>query len=73
MHTTHTDPEATQTIPSTPSGREVYEKWAPIGAARFRELVEAQFYDDTRFFRVRRSLRGRSVTETRVVPTRVYK
>merc|ERR1719409_1663805 len=30
----------------------VNEKWAPIGAARFRELVEAQFYDDTRFFRV---------------------
>lgn len=29
-----------------------HEDWAPNGAARFRELVQAQFYDDTRFFRV---------------------
>lgn len=31
---------------------QVHEDWAPIGAARFKELVETKFYDDTRFFRV---------------------
>lgn len=31
---------------------EVHEDWAPNGAARFLELVEAGFYDDSRFFRV---------------------
>lgn len=31
---------------------EVHPDWAPRGAARFRELVEAGFYDGCRFFRV---------------------
>jgi cyclophilin family peptidyl-prolyl cis-trans isomerase len=31
---------------------DVTPTWSPRGAARFRELVETQFYDDCRFFRV---------------------
>lgn len=31
---------------------EVHTAWAPLGAARFKELVESKFYDDCRFFRV---------------------
>jgi hypothetical protein len=31
---------------------QVHPSWAPLGAARFRELVETQFYDGNRFFRV---------------------
>lgn len=31
---------------------EVHREWAPIGAARFHELVRRRYYDDTRVFRV---------------------
>lgn len=31
---------------------DVNPTWAPRGAARFKELVEAGYYDDNRFFRV---------------------
>jgi len=30
----------------------VHEDWAPLGADRFRELCEAKYFDDGRFFRV---------------------
>lgn len=32
---------------------EVHPEWAPLGAARFLELVDARYFDDSRFFRVR--------------------
>lgn len=31
---------------------EVHREWAPLGAARFEELVKDKFYDGARFFRV---------------------
>jgi peptidyl-prolyl cis-trans isomerase A (cyclophilin A) len=31
---------------------EVHREWAPLGAARFHDLVRARYYDDTRVFRV---------------------
>jgi len=31
---------------------EVHREWAPIGAARFHDLVRRGYYDDTRVFRV---------------------
>lgn len=30
----------------------VHPSWAHLGAACFRQLVEAEFYDNNRFFRV---------------------
>jgi cyclophilin family peptidyl-prolyl cis-trans isomerase len=33
-------------------GIAVHHDWAPHGADRFRELVEARYFDDSRFFRV---------------------
>lgn len=30
---------------------DVHPAWAPLGAARFRALVECGYYDDSRFFR----------------------
>lgn len=35
-----------------PIAIEVHPDWAPLGAARVRELVEAGYYDDSKFFRV---------------------
>jgi cyclophilin family peptidyl-prolyl cis-trans isomerase len=31
---------------------EVHPAWAPLGAAQFRKLVEAKFFDGARFFRI---------------------
>jgi peptidyl-prolyl cis-trans isomerase A (cyclophilin A) len=31
---------------------EVHPDWAPLGAARFEELVRARYFDESRFFRV---------------------
>jgi peptidyl-prolyl cis-trans isomerase A (cyclophilin A) len=31
---------------------QVHPAWAPLGAQRFRELVEAGYYDEARFFRI---------------------
>jgi peptidyl-prolyl cis-trans isomerase A (cyclophilin A) len=35
-----------------PVGLEIQPVWAPRAAARFRELVQSGYYDDSRFFRV---------------------
>jgi peptidyl-prolyl cis-trans isomerase A (cyclophilin A) len=31
---------------------QIHRRWAPLGADRFYELVQAHFYDENRFFRV---------------------
>ena len=31
---------------------EVHRDWAPLGSARFEELVRKKYFDDSRFFRV---------------------
>jgi len=31
---------------------EAHREWAPLGAARFHDLVESKYFDDSRFFRV---------------------
>ena len=31
---------------------EVYPEWAPLGAARFKEIIEADLWSFARFFRV---------------------
>jgi peptidyl-prolyl cis-trans isomerase A (cyclophilin A) len=48
-------PETYQVQVSTSKGPftiEVHRDWAPIGAARFYELVQSGYYDGARFFRV---------------------
>ena len=49
------DSESYQVVMETSQGKvviEVIPEWAPLGAARFRELVEDGFFDGCRFFRV---------------------
>jgi len=33
----------------------VHRDWAPLGADRFRQLVESGYYDEARFFRIRKA------------------
>ena len=49
------DSKSFQVVMETTQGTvviEVIPEWAPLGAARFRELVEDGFFDGCRFFRV---------------------
>ena len=60
LHSTHAEEDGggvfhVKFTLSQPEGQfvvEVHEDWSPIGAQRFKELVESKFYDNTRFFRV---------------------
>jgi hypothetical protein len=42
----------TSVDPSIPIVIEVYRNWAPIGAARFLELIKDKYYDNSPIFRV---------------------
>ncbi len=47
--------ESFQVVLNTTKGQvklDVHPEWSPLGAARFRELVESGFYADIAFFRV---------------------
>lgn len=50
------DQEISSLSAVTESGKDTFEltvhpDWAPLGAARFRELVDVNFFDSVRFFR----------------------
>ena len=39
-------------VPDEAFSLEIHPEWAPLGASRFLELVEAKYYDGGSFFRV---------------------
>jgi len=44
---------------------QVHPDWAPLGAARFKELIDLDFFKGVRFFRV---ITGFMVGKTRKAP-----